>query len=73
MTKGRGLIGEKVGTARLTSIQAAEIKGADMKRESQKSLAQRFGVTVYAINAIRAGRNWKHVEPITTRDYRDER
>ncbi len=59
-SKGRGRIthhrGERVGTAKLTAEQVAEIRGST---DSLRALGERFGVSKTAIHWIRSGRNWK--------------
>lgn len=64
-SKGRLAIGERNGGGRKLTTQAvADIKGYSvLKLASIAELAEKFGVSRYAIKRIRCGRGWTHVEP----------
>lgn len=58
--KGRQARGTNVNTNVLTEHQAREILASI--GVTQKTLATRYGVSEYAISAIRCGRTWKHLK-----------
>jgi len=51
-------LGEQRRGAKLTVANVLDIRGSD---ESYTALAERFGVSVPVIGAVRSGRTWKHV------------
>lgn len=53
--------GEDRPGALLTSVQVREIRRRLGLGETQKSLAQEFGVVGKTVSAIKTGRTWKHV------------
>jgi hypothetical protein len=59
--KRRHAFGEKHPQARLSAAQVAEIKKR-MHSTSRTVLAKEFGVSNSAIDLIKMGRHWKHVE-----------
>ena len=54
------LRGEACGSAKLTARQVAEIRSL-IGTIPQTRIAQMFGVSKCCINAIKAGRAWKHI------------
>ena len=52
--------GERVGTSKLTESDVIEIRNSRGK-ETQVSLAARFGVSQSLISAIQTNQWWKHV------------
>lgn len=64
MQKGRGnkVRGSKIGTAKLTEPQVAEIKRMLATSQlSQQSIAEIFNVSQVTISLISRGKYWKHV------------
>lgn len=55
----RNAVGERASKAKLTESQVRVIRAST---EPLRTLAQRYGVTSDAIQAIRYRRSWKHVE-----------
>jgi hypothetical protein len=53
-----GTRGEKIGGSKLTELAVREIRNG---RCPAKQLAEKFGVSVYAIYDVRNGRRWAHV------------
>lgn len=51
-------LGEKNGCAKLTDIQAKEIK---YSKDGRKKLADQYNVSVNTIWVIKTGRKWKHI------------
>ena len=58
LRKGRGH-----WRSRLNEMQVADIKRQLGRDEPVSGIAKRYGVTYATILAIKAGRNWRHVEP----------
>ncbi len=58
--RGRTARGEKNGRARITEDQAREIKGSVGKA---RRIAERYGVSIHTVYAIRYGNAWAHVQP----------
>ena len=56
--KGRGGVGERNSRAKLTPEKVLEILDSD---ELPRVLAERYGVDVTTIRAIRLGKIWKHI------------
>ena len=56
---GRSLKGSKNPSAILTEEQVKEIKSCDL---SFKEMSLKYGVGIGAIEALRYGRTWKHIE-----------
>lgn len=57
---GTATIGERVGTSKLTESDVIEIRNSRGK-ETQVSIAARFGVSQSLISAIQTNQWWKHV------------
>lgn len=55
--------GSKIGTSKLTEEQVAEIRLRFGQKETKKSLARHFGVSIGTIKFIIRGDTWKHVRP----------
>ncbi|KKK72154.1 hypothetical protein LCGC14_2906740 [marine sediment metagenome] len=61
--RGRSMVGERSGNAKLTDHQASEIiQLCASKRYTQKEVARRYGVHTTAVNKIVNGHAWKHVQ-----------
>ena len=56
---GTATVGERSGAAKLRRVDVAEIRNVAPRRGYAKELATRFGVSVAAIQKIRAGEIWK--------------
>jgi hypothetical protein len=56
------LKGEKIGTSKLTEKEVSLIKGLLKTNAPRKGIADYFGVSLQAIEAIQSGRNWSWVE-----------
>lgn len=54
--------GEKHYKTRLTEAQVRDIKFAELGRGGQTRLAERYGVTIATISAIRLGKVWQHID-----------
>lgn len=61
ITKGRGIIGEKNPSARLTPNQVRDIRKLHALGLSRRELAMRYGVSYSTIGMIIRGENWKHL------------
>lgn len=62
MSKGRSCRGEKMWSAKLTEKDVEIIKVLlANKKIKRKTIAYLFGVSVYTIYEINAGKKWKHV------------
>ena len=62
MDRGREARGERAGNSLLTEAQAREIlEAVRTKRETQVSLARRFGVSKQAVNHVVKGRSWREL------------
>ena len=59
--KGRGPKGSRIPTAVLTPPDVLEIRAGFYRGDSDRSLAERFGVSPGTIWAIRTGKTWKHI------------
>ncbi len=59
--KGRGCAGEKYPGSILTKDKILSIHAALAAKESQRSIARRFGVCQQLISDISRGKKWKHV------------
>ena len=59
-TRGRNNppIGERSGTAKLTTLQVLSIKHATT---TQQATAEKFGITQSQVSRIKAGKRWNHV------------
>lgn len=55
------LRGERVGGSKLDETKVIEIRNRFASGESQREIAETFGVTREAVGRITQGRNWKHV------------
>lgn len=65
--KGRSLLGEKHRGSKLSAEQVSRIKAMLTEdRMYMSEIAREFGVAVATIHAIKAGRNWRHVQPAAT-------
>lgn len=63
--RGRRVIGESVGTSKLTAQQVGEIKATYVPRSktaNQYALAKAYGVTQSEISQILSGARWAHTE-----------
>lgn len=58
--KGRHLYGERNAQAKLTERKVKAIHNAAAKGESQRSIADRFGVGAMTVNRILKGTRWRH-------------
>lgn len=59
------LRGERVGTSKLTAMQAAAIKTERLAGARLRPLAQKYGVSEAMISSIARGKSWAHVQPLT--------
>jgi hypothetical protein len=57
---GTQVRGERHGRTKLTEAQALEIRYSD---ESQRVVAERFGVSQQSVSDIRTGKRWAHIAP----------
>ena len=56
--------GSKIGSAKLTEWQVAEIRTRLALGVARRELARRYGVQGDAIGAIARNENWRHVKPV---------
>jgi len=61
IAKGRGLVGERNGHAKLTAEQVVDIRRRRAAGERRKDLAAEFGVSGAAITRVANGEGWRHV------------
>jgi hypothetical protein len=61
VTKGRSNMGEKCGTARLTTGQVREIRRLAAEGASHASIAPGFGVSRPAVSLIVEGKRWQTI------------
>jgi hypothetical protein len=61
LANGTRLQGEEYRTAKLTNSAVIEMRRL-RGRLSQKALAEMFGVSPAAVQAVMDGRTWKHVQ-----------
>jgi hypothetical protein len=61
MAKGRGALGSRVGTSRLTEDQVREIRRLHAAGHTGKEIAATFGVSHMAISRAIRGVYWGHV------------
>ena len=61
MNKGRTAIGEKHGNAKLKNAQIAEIRRLIEDGQTQRKIAESFGVSHSIISEIKCRKSWKHV------------
>jgi predicted XRE-type DNA-binding protein len=69
--KGRrvSMSGSRSGSAKLTETDVLEIRGRVWEGESQRSVAERFGVTQASVYYIAHGKTWKHTQgPFITKE-----
>lgn len=63
--KGRGVRGERSGTATMTEATARAILAAcGTGTEAKTVIARRFGVGIGAVHGIAHGRKWRHIQPV---------
>jgi len=55
--------GSEVGTSKLTEDEVVEIKERCLSGESQKDVAEDYGVAHATVNKIMVGEQWQHVGP----------
>lgn len=60
-TQGNGAVGEATGAAKLTEAQVLEILAAPTGHGTGKKLAERYGVSMGLITAIRKKRAWVYL------------
>ena len=60
--KGRHVKGERVGGAKLSEDQVAQIRSRYKAGETQRALAAEFGMHQSSLSLLISGKNWKHVE-----------
>lgn len=58
----RSALGEKNGKAKLNAAKVLEIRAATSAGESQKALAEKYGVSPNAIWGVMSGARWGHVK-----------
>lgn len=67
-TSGRGAVGEQTGAAKLTEAQVREILAAPAGHGTGRALADRYGVSMGLISAIRKKRAWAYLHESEVRD-----
>ena len=61
-TRGLGALGERMGAAKLTEQQVREILAEPKVHGSGRKLAEKYGVSMGLITAIRKGRAWSYLD-----------
>lgn len=65
---GRTARGERCGGAKLSNESVRRISGLVGLGETQKAIAERFGVSEQAIHCIAAGKTWTHITGFQRRE-----